>query len=377
MFFAHLLMTEKTIKALMDGKLDPKDVDKKEEELKRKQKEAEERKRRKKERQEQQLRQLQREQERKKWGFVGRWCPRCKKDECQIFEQNYGKDDSKWPASGPENCTSRECSVLEVPVKLLTQEERRVQLQARVEDMKQERLRKALARDRWNRWKSTQRFNRAGAEWEEKYDQWDKWLPSDDEEDELPPAPPPDTAEFKMMEKDMDDRARDKATRQLEAEKLRKEGNAYFEQGKFRNAFAQYTKGLELDKSSRALLTNRALCCLKINNRKVSVVKLGEDVEVDSFEQCIDDCTKCLDVCEFLFDNQVSPSSTITCVSSSSTITCVSFSSTTTYVRISSTTRARASRARASRHTCGAQRPRSVWGCWQRRLRMWRRRWRR
>ena len=47
--------------------------------------------------------------------------------------------------------------------------------------MKKERLAKALARDRWNRWKSTQSFNRVGAEWEEKYDQWDKWLPSDDE----------------------------------------------------------------------------------------------------------------------------------------------------------------------------------------------------
>lgn len=57
------------------------------------------------------------------------------------------------------------------------------------------------ARDRWNRWKSTQNFNRVGAEWEEKYNTWDKWLPSDDEEDELPPAPPPDTPEFKIMEK--------------------------------------------------------------------------------------------------------------------------------------------------------------------------------
>ena len=57
------------------------------------------------------------------------------------------------------------------------------------------------ASDRWNRWKSTQNFNRVGAEWEEKYNTWDKWLPSDDEEDELPPAPPPDTPEFKIMEK--------------------------------------------------------------------------------------------------------------------------------------------------------------------------------
>ena len=164
--------------------------------------------------------------------------------------------------------------------------------------MKKERLAKAMARDRWNRWKSTQQFNRVGAEWEEKYDAWDKWLPSDDEEDELPPAPPPDDPQFKIMEKDMDDRAKDKARRRKEGEVCKNKGNAFMEQGKYRSAFAQYTKGLEQDKSSRALLTNRALCCLKLNNKTVQIVKLGEDIEVESFQQCIDDCTKCLDICK-------------------------------------------------------------------------------
>jgi tetratricopeptide (TPR) repeat protein len=249
------------------------------------------------------MRKMQRDQERKKWGFVGRWCPRCRKDECQIFEQVYGKDDTKWPSKGPDHCTSVECAALDVEVKLLTQDERRAQLQDRVEDMKKERLAKALARDRWNRWKSTQNFNRVGAEWEQQYNSWDKWMPSDDEEDELPPAPPPDTPEFKMMEKDMDDRAKDKAERRAKAEVLRQKGNVFLEEGKYRNAFTQYTKGLEEDKSSRALLTNRALCCLKLQNKKVTIEKLGEDVELGSYQQCIDDCTKCLDICEFLYDN--------------------------------------------------------------------------
>ena len=206
-----MLRIEATIKALMEGKLEPAEVDKKQEEIERKKAEAEERKIKKKEMQERQLRKIKRDQERKKWGFVGRWCPRCRKDECQIFEEVHGKDDTKWPEKGPDHCTSRDCKALEVQIKLLTPEERREQLQARVEDMKKERLAKALARDRWNRWKSTQSFKRVGAEWEEKYNEWDKWLPSDEEEDELPPAPPPDTPEFKMMEKDIDDRAKDKA----------------------------------------------------------------------------------------------------------------------------------------------------------------------
>jgi len=33
---------------------------------------------------------------------------------------------------------------------------------------------------------------------------WDTWMPSDESEEELPPAPPPDTAEFRAMEADME-----------------------------------------------------------------------------------------------------------------------------------------------------------------------------
>jgi tetratricopeptide (TPR) repeat protein len=101
----------------------------------------------------------------------------------------------------------------------------------------------------------------------------------------------------------MDDRAKDKAKRRKEAEVFKKKGNAFLEEGKLRSAFAQYTKGLEQDKSSRALLLNRALCCLKLNNKTVKIEKLGEEVELNSFQQCIDDCTKTLDICEFLYDN--------------------------------------------------------------------------
>lgn len=101
----------------------------------------------------------------------------------------------------------------------------------------------------------------------------------------------------------MDDRAKDKAKRRREAEAFKKKGNAFLEEGKLRSAFAQYTKGLEQDKSSRALLLNRALCCLKLNNKSVMIEKLGEEVTLDSFQQCIDDCTKALDICEFLYDN--------------------------------------------------------------------------
>lgn len=113
-----MLATEQTIKALMEGKIDPAECDKKEEELKRKMKEKEEQKIKKKEQQERQLRKMKRDHERKKWGFVGRWCPRCRKDECQIFEQVYGKDDTKWPepGTGPDHCISNDCKDLDEKV---------------------------------------------------------------------------------------------------------------------------------------------------------------------------------------------------------------------------------------------------------------------
>ena len=250
----------------------PEEVDVKEAEILRKQKLAEERKLKKKAEEERKLKTLRQAQERKQWGFIGRWCPRCRKDELQIMESAYGKDDTQWPAAGLDGsvCISKDCSGIEGGVSLLSNEERRAQLQAKVEDLKHERLRKAQAKDRWKNWKATQQYNRAGAG-ETDYLRWSTWMPSDDEEDELPPAPPPDTPEFRAMEADIDRRAADKVARRRAADALREEGNAAREEGRPTRAVRLYTRGLEHDKGHRGLLTNRALACLKLDNRPVKV----------------------------------------------------------------------------------------------------------
>ena len=67
-------------------------------------------------------------------------------------------------------------------------------------------------------------------------------------------------------------------------------------EGKFMKAFKKYTEGLENDKSGLRLLTNRALAGLKLKNKKVKIEKLGEEVEVESYQQCVDDCQKVLEV---------------------------------------------------------------------------------
>jgi hypothetical protein len=71
---SHLLLwlAEKTIKALMEGKIDPEEIDKKERALKEKQRQVEERRLKKLEDEERRKRHVQRQVERKKWGFVGR-----------------------------------------------------------------------------------------------------------------------------------------------------------------------------------------------------------------------------------------------------------------------------------------------------------------
>jgi hypothetical protein len=62
------------------------------------------------------------------------WCPRCRRDELQIMESAYGEDDSKWPSAGLDGpmCISRDCRDIAGGVTLLSNEERRAQLQSKV-----------------------------------------------------------------------------------------------------------------------------------------------------------------------------------------------------------------------------------------------------
>eukprot|EP00285_Hemiselmis_virescens_P012925 CAMPEP_0173406638 /NCGR_PEP_ID=MMETSP1356-20130122/65088_1 /TAXON_ID=77927 ORGANISM="Hemiselmis virescens, Strain PCC157" /NCGR_SAMPLE_ID=MMETSP1356 /ASSEMBLY_ACC=CAM_ASM_000847 /LENGTH=360 /DNA_ID=CAMNT_0014367663 /DNA_START=135 /DNA_END=1214 /DNA_ORIENTATION=+ len=296
---------EKTIKALMEGKIDMAEVDRKEAQMAAKKKRAEERKVQQKLDMERKQRHARRETERKKWGFVGKWCPRCRKDEVQLMEEVHGKDDTKWPEGQFDRCIAPACRTINdgEGVALLANEDRRKQLEAKVEVLKKDRLEKAMAKDRWQRWKSTQSYKRAGA-WDDDYMRWDKWVGSDDEEDELPAVPPPETAEFAAMEQDINQRAADKEKRRTESNRLKAKGNEEMSEGNFSKAFKYYTKGLEDDRGNRALLTNRALCAIKLGLKKVTVTKLGEDVQVDSWDQAVEDCTRCLDICEFLHDNK-------------------------------------------------------------------------
>lgn len=81
------------------------------------------------------------------------------------MEEVHGKDDTKWPMLEFDKCITHSCREVNdgEGVLLLSNEERRKQLEGKVELLKQDRLQRAQAKDRWQRWQSTQKYKRAGA----------------------------------------------------------------------------------------------------------------------------------------------------------------------------------------------------------------------
>lgn len=94
----------------MEGKIDLAEVDRKEEAIKAKKKRLVEQKRVRLEAEERKRRHALRQQERKKWGFVGKWCPKCRKDEVEMMEDVHGKDDTKWPNGQLDKCITPTCA---------------------------------------------------------------------------------------------------------------------------------------------------------------------------------------------------------------------------------------------------------------------------
>lgn len=71
-------------------------------------------------------------------------------------------------------------------------------------------------------------------------------------------------AEFKAMEKDMDERSKSRILRRAEAEKLKEEGNVFMKQKKDLKAVELYTEALSKEKSVKSIYTNRALAYIHL-----------------------------------------------------------------------------------------------------------------
>jgi hypothetical protein len=182
-FMARVDEVGKTLEGLKSGTIDPHELTKKERELKAAQEADEERKKQRKLAQERAKMEKIDAETRKRLGFVGGFCRKCKEER-------------------------RECGAT-CPIcgdNLLTEEERRDQIQGKVDEMKEWYVEQQKAREKWIKWRDRNPKKQLGGRQKTlqgegshgtNYDAWDQWAPSDDEEERewLASLPPPENHE--------------------------------------------------------------------------------------------------------------------------------------------------------------------------------------
>lgn len=121
------------------------------------------------------------------------------------------------------------------------------------------------------------------------YHAWDLWTPSD-EEDEIYNNLTPNSAEFKALEKDIDERHAKLLKSRQYAERQRELGNKMFKAKQYAKALQIYEEGIASEKSNMALNANAAAAALK----------LGCNI------QAIEHCDKVFSIADFCFENKPS-----------------------------------------------------------------------
>ena len=152
----------------------------------------------------------------------------------------------------------------------------------KLEELKQNYYLRKARRERWLEFRERNK-SRAFSDY---YKGWD--LFEDDPDEELfsgdNPAAVQDQAAFDAMAKDVEERtARRKADKAAGA-KEKEAGNAAFKEGQHTEAIARYSCSLEHFKGDKVAHANRAACHLKLRN----------------FLSALDDCSRVLDISQFL-----------------------------------------------------------------------------
>eukprot|EP00826_Nyctotherus_ovalis_P027587 TRINITY_DN2156_c0_g1_i14.p2 TRINITY_DN2156_c0_g1~~TRINITY_DN2156_c0_g1_i14.p2 ORF type:complete len:303 (+),score=111.47 TRINITY_DN2156_c0_g1_i14:676-1584(+) len=159
-------------------------------------------------------------------------------------------------------------------------EERMADLQKKLEEYKKEKAGKKLRLAKWNNWKKTQsiRYSKMATN----YAKWDFFEnESSDDEQKADPVVP-DDPNVKMLERDIEERAKRRRDNRQKSEELKERGNEYMKKGKYKAAYKKYSQAIELSKDYFILYTNRALASLKR----------------EKWNDADEDCTKVLDYCE-------------------------------------------------------------------------------
>lgn len=122
------------------------------------------------------------------------------------------------------------------------------------------------------------------------YTKWDIWCP-DDEEDDLINSMAPNTAEFKALEKDIEERHRKMVEARQIAERCRVRGNDAFKAKQWSEALRCYQEGIDSERTNMTLHANAAMAALRIQ----------------CYVQAVEHCDKVLHIADFLHNNLRDP----------------------------------------------------------------------
>jgi tetratricopeptide (TPR) repeat protein len=159
---------------------------------------------------------------------------------------------------------------------LVAQADRRAELMGKLEDAKKEKVARNLRRDKWTRWKKSQRLLNKSKNID--YKKWEFWEPESDDE-EAEPIVPKDDPQFMAMEADMQQRKQKMEAKTLTANKCKERGNECLKANDFIGAIDHYKNGLEFRKDVKPLWTNKALAELKIGRFADAVESAGKVIE--------------------------------------------------------------------------------------------------
>merc|ERR1719331_2690263 len=159
---------------------------------------------------------------------------------------------------------------------LMAQKDRRAALMTKLDDFKKEKVQRQFRRDKWTRWKKSQRLLSKSKNVD--YNKWEYWEPNRDEE-ELDPIVPKDDPQFKAMEIDMQERKKKMENKQITANLCKERGNDCLKKGDYVGAIEHYNDGLEYRKDTKPLWTNKALAELKIGKFEDAKASAGKVVE--------------------------------------------------------------------------------------------------
>ena len=146
--------------------------------------------------------------------------------------------------------------------KLMTQKERHDELNIKVEQLKDKKIRKKTRKANFENWLKSEQIVKTRSF--KNYQKWDLYESSSDEDEKGEPILPKNDPQFKAMEKDLNDRVKKQKEENNLAEKLKLQGNECVKNGQYTQAINKYTEAIDICKRMKVLYTNRALAYIKL-----------------------------------------------------------------------------------------------------------------